>query len=315
MTSRIGFGCPGIPTFARGEGRLYLSPNIDLPSPFAKFRRRVCQNRFLKLFQYKGIFVTSFAIALRPTPLLNSPDFDAVFGGKNGDKLLLDETGLIRAVETIAFPGSKFKILTPKDDLIYEAIFDEYSSKPVYLDRRFIEFVDAKYPQRKILLPPKEKIISDLSSLIGSRYIWGGNQSSGIPEMLSYYPPSTSLSSILEELWTLKGIDCSGLLYQVTDGYTPRNTSSLITFGLPIPIENCSLAEIKKKLKPLDLLVWKGHIIIVLNSEITIESKHEMGKTFCRPIDETLDFLLKERMPSNTPSSHPYFLLRRWYDI
>jgi hypothetical protein len=52
MTSRIGFGCPGIPTFARGEGRLYLSPNIDLPSPLAKFRRRVCQNRFLKLFQY-----------------------------------------------------------------------------------------------------------------------------------------------------------------------------------------------------------------------------------------------------------------------
>jgi hypothetical protein len=52
MTSRIGFSCPGIPTFARGEGRLYLSPNIDLPSPLAKFRRRICQNRFLKSLQY-----------------------------------------------------------------------------------------------------------------------------------------------------------------------------------------------------------------------------------------------------------------------
>jgi hypothetical protein len=36
MTSRIGFGCPGIQTFAFEEGRLYLSPNIDLP--FFKFK-------------------------------------------------------------------------------------------------------------------------------------------------------------------------------------------------------------------------------------------------------------------------------------
>jgi hypothetical protein len=62
VTSRIGFGCPGIPTFARGEGRLYLSPNIGLPSLLAKFRRRVCQNRFLKLFQYILIIHLEIAI-------------------------------------------------------------------------------------------------------------------------------------------------------------------------------------------------------------------------------------------------------------
>jgi hypothetical protein len=48
-TSRIGFGCPGIPTFAFEESRLYLSPNIGLPSSNAKFRRRVCQKPILEV--------------------------------------------------------------------------------------------------------------------------------------------------------------------------------------------------------------------------------------------------------------------------
>jgi hypothetical protein len=48
IDSKIGFGCPGIPTFAFEEGRLYLSSNIGLPSSNTKSGRRVCQKTILE---------------------------------------------------------------------------------------------------------------------------------------------------------------------------------------------------------------------------------------------------------------------------
>ncbi|HPE85225.1 MAG TPA: hypothetical protein PLO43_03500, partial [Chlamydiales bacterium] len=66
---------------------------------------------------------------------------------------------------------------------------------------------------------------------------------------------------------TFAGVDCSGLLYEASYGLTPRNTSELISFGEERSLEN---------LQPLDLLVWKGHVVIVLDPYHTIESR--LGK-------------------------------------
>ena len=53
-------------------------------------------------------------------------------------------------------------------------------------------------------------------------YTWHGNTKKGIPQMLEWYPPSEDISGVLKDKWMLKGMDCSGLLYEATDGYTPE---------------------------------------------------------------------------------------------
>ena len=70
-----------------------------------------------------------------------------------------------------------------------------------------------------------------MEALTGTPYVWGGNWSSGIPEMVHFYPPKSPLDEKTERYWNLKGIDCSGLLYQTSGGATPRNTSQLIYYG------------------------------------------------------------------------------------
>jgi hypothetical protein len=42
-----------------------------------------------------------FAVAKEPTPVLNSPDFEAVFGGSDGMTVKTDASGLIREMEFI----------------------------------------------------------------------------------------------------------------------------------------------------------------------------------------------------------------------
>ena len=52
-----------------------------------------------------------YGIALASTPVLNSPDFKAVFGGVGGQNLKSDRCGQVRELEYIALPGSVFTIV------------------------------------------------------------------------------------------------------------------------------------------------------------------------------------------------------------
>ena len=107
--------------------------------------------------------------------------------------------------------------------------------------------------------------------------MWGGNYADGISKMLEYYPPKENVSENIKDLWKLRGLDCSGLLYQATDGCTLRNTSSLTTIGNVVEIKDKSASEITNLVLPLDLIVWNGHVVIVLDKETTIESTPAYG--------------------------------------
>jgi cell wall-associated NlpC family hydrolase len=156
----------------------------------------------------------------------------------------------------------------------------------------------------------------------GAAYVWGANDSQGVPELLRYYQPSGSVSLKDRELWTLKGLDCSGLLYEAADGATPRNTSDLVSFGKPVPIEGLTVSEIARRLEPLDLIVWKGHVIIVLDKIRTIEScltcSQKVGVTI-RSLTGALEEVMKTRTPVNhypqkdSDIKKP-FVIRRWYN-
>ncbi len=66
--------------------------------------------------------VEQFAIATLHTPVLNTSDFESVFGGESGDSLKLNEEGHIMALEFIALPNTVFKIhetIPKQDNIIY----------------------------------------------------------------------------------------------------------------------------------------------------------------------------------------------------
>jgi hypothetical protein len=76
----------------------------------------------------------------------------------------------------------------------------------------------------------------------------------------------------LQKDWQLTGVDCSGLIYWASNGVTSRNTSWLVQDDTRLSIVGKSLEQITGMLEPLDIIVWKGHMMVVLDDEHTIES-------------------------------------------
>lgn len=272
------------------------------------------------------------AVAVLPTPVLNTPEFPAVFGGGEGKTLHLDGDGLIREVEFIALPATPFtieKVFTRGTATIYQVTTGDYpyaSPGGYYVDSRFVEIWKDRPPDRQKELPPHNDILARLIAAEGSPYLWGGNCPEGIPQMISFYPPRTPLAPDERDRWMLKGLDCSGLLYQATDGWTPRNTSSLITFGQAVPIAHLTAPQIIQAVEPLDIIVWQGHVVIILDRDRAIESRLDydenqagnQGGVRIRKLEAVLDELLRERMPVNSyddkrASEEKRFVIRRWY--
>ncbi|MBL8007267.1 MAG: peptidoglycan endopeptidase [Ignavibacteria bacterium] len=259
-----------------------------------------------------------YAVAVINTPVLNTEDFESVFGGVNGNRVKLDKKGLIREMEFIAFPGTVFEILEviPKEGYnIYRVTTEDYPyySSDIFIDSRFTKTTDTLPPERPKTLPDKKKIIANINSLEGYPYMWGGNCGEGIDQLLEFYRPKEDLQQETLELWKLKGVDCSGLVYQATNGATPRNTSSLINYGKGIDIEGLDASQIAVLLKPLDLIVWSGHVIIVLDDNTVIEST-PAGGVHKSDLLTRLNSVLNERTPVNDWGSTKgnRFVVRRW---
>ncbi|HEV3269041.1 MAG TPA: hypothetical protein VGZ69_00095 [Candidatus Rhabdochlamydia sp.] len=254
------------------------------------------------------------SITTNPIPVLNTADFSSCFGGKDGRSIPLDDQGLMRNLETILLPGSPLGLKEKISEHIWEIKTPVYSGEKLYIDKRLLKTTS----QQTNALPTVDKICKSLKSLTGTPYLWGGNWPLGINKMCELYPPKVDFSSLPEKIqntWLLKGVDCSGLLYWATNGYTPRNTSDLVTYAEGLNIENLKEKDIVLLLKPLDLITWKGHVIIVIDKETCIESTPKEGvhmSNLCKRTEE----VLKNRIAVNQyPSdlSDFNFVIRRWY--
>lgn len=270
-----------------------------------------------------------YAVALSPTPVLNTPEYAAVFGGRDGKTLHTDSCGLVRAVEFIALPGTVFRIeatLGHVSQRVFRVTTADYpypTATGYFIDNRFVATTATEPPSRERRLPPRETIITRLISAEGQRYVWGGNVRGGVPEFFRFYPPAAGakLDPATRERWELKGLDCSGLLYEATDGFTPRNTSALVTFGQGVPIAGLTAAEIARLAEPLDLITWSGHVLIILDRQRVIESrldcKGKGGGVRIRPLAEALDEIMITRTPLNDyadgENGRKGFVIRRWY--
>lgn len=268
-----------------------------------------------------------YAVAKIPTPVLNTPDFAAVFGGKDGHTLKTDSCGLIRAMEFIALPGTAFTIEgeVHKGALrIFKVTTADYpyaGKTGYYIDSRFVQPSATKPQERLRHLPARQAIIDDMLAAVGSPYVWGGNIRTGIGQMLSFYPPTGALDPRTENLWQQKGVDCSGLLYEATNGFTPRNTSELVGYGKGLAIAGKTVEQIASLVEPLDIIVWSGHVIIILDKERTIESYLDCGGpgggVVVRPLRRTLATIMGSKTPLNdyraATKGKKGFVIRRWY--
>jgi hypothetical protein len=263
---------------------------------------------------------SQYAVVESPTPVLNSPDFKYVFGGKDGSSIPTDKEGLIREIEYIAFPGTVFEILNVIDNAgnkILHVKCETYKyGTELYIDSRFVNILSDKPDVVKSVLPLKKEIYSFLDRAVGSKYIWGGNYIAGISKLLDYYKPSSELDNDMKILWTLKGCDCSGLMYEATNGYTERNTSKLIDYGSPVNIAGMSAEEIFNTVKPLDMMVWKGHVIYVYDEITAIQSSLSMGGVVKTDLLKTIERIMETRKPVNDyeSSTGERFVIRRWYE-
>ena len=200
--------------------------------------------------------MSSYLVATSPTPLFNTPKIEQTLSAPSPP---VDSKGLFYPLESIALPDTKFTVVQDLSDYICQVETLDYPYGAVYIDRRFTKRATKDTPDRKPILPPKEEILTFLKRAVGLPYLWGGNYQKSMPLLAELY--STP--------WSLSGVDCSGLLYEATNGATPRNTSKLCSFG--------ALISSIEDVKPLDIIIWPGHVIVVLNEEETIESLHPQG--------------------------------------
>ncbi len=273
-----------------------------------------------------AVEAAGYGVARCATPVLATPDFPAVFGGRDGTPLKVDHCGQVRELEFIALKGTVFRILAGvrgSPATVYQVETDDYpvpAGRALYVDSRFIEPAATEPPPRPRKLPPAAEVIAGLKRAIGNPYVWGGNLSGGVPELADMFYRGARPEEPKRPL--LGGGDCSGLLYQATNGWTPRNTSSLVAVGQGVPVAGKTVGELARLLQPLDLIVWDGHVIIVLDRETTIESRLACGKpgnggVVTTPLAKRLEQIMATRRPVDVwpggRKQRGMFVVRRWY--
>lgn len=250
-----------------------------------------------------------FAKTNNATPVLNTPHFRRIFS----TPLPLCDQGLLRAIELVALPNTPLTITEWLGDHICRVLVPGYPGDALFVDRRFLTLSKKPFHTQKPPLPSKDELINRMHRRVGAPYIWGGNWGEGVPELLTLYPPQTTLDPKTQTQYCLKGVDCTGLLYEAANGQIPRNTSDLYTFGTALPIAKLSPKEIASFLAPLDFLVWKNHFIIVIEGGQSIESHKDHG-VFIANLEERLSELMQTLTPTNdTLYTKQHLSARRWH--
>ena len=277
-----------------------------------------------------------YASTILPTPLYwlskdEEIDINKIMWWEWTTWLLLDSYNTIDQLDIVLPTGTPVTLIDKVENwkfTYYEARtrdFDAWYSgnSAYYLDSRFIEKKDSKPAEVIPVLPDKKTIYNNLLSAVGSLYVWWGSRYQWIPEINDLYPtPSdVQLSENEQKYKILQWTDCSGLLWQATNGYTPRNTRQLLTFWKSVPISWDTINQIIEKVQPLDLIVWAGHVIIVLSDDYVIESLWKENYEWWAEIvnlQGRLEDIFTRRQPvdewseSNLPDKEK-FVIRRWF--
>lgn len=215
-----------------------------------------------------------------------------------------DRCGQVRELEFIALSGTPFTVVRRMQQVV-EVTTPEYRApegRRLFVNQSFLAFQATPPAVRNVPLPQASAVTTALRSAVGLPYVWGGNVRQGVGGRY-------------------RGLDCSGLLYEATDGFTLRNTADLVSFGAAVPVAGMTTDQILSSLRPLDLLVWKGHVVIVLDRETAIESilrcgQPGQGGVVTTPLRKRLQEVMKTRAPADRwpagGAQAAVFVVRRW---
>lgn len=245
-----------------------------------------------------------FAVAVASTPVFNN---QAVAAGRLEPP---DHCGQHRQLEFIALPGTVFTVIDgePTRHGVIQVTTTAYqpaATVRLYVAAQQLRFSSTRPEEGRREMPEPEQILQRLRSAVGRPYIWGGNLRDGL---------------MLNGARLFAGLDCSGLLYEATDGMTPRNTSDLLKFGRSVSIEGLGVEGLLKRLQPLDLIVWQGHVVIVLDQQTAIESilrcRGGFSGVIITPLRQRLEQVQRRRIPADSwpmaPEHPKQFVVRRW---
>jgi len=130
-------------------------------------------------------------------------------------------------------------------------------------NKNFIMFENNKwiYAKHAKLINQKEKNIQKILKLfLNCKYKWGGK--------------------------TYNGIDCSALIqlfYKFNNKFFPRDTVDQIKYKKGFVK--------KKKFKPGDIIYWKGHVAVCINSKELIHAYGPRKKVLIMPIKKTIKII------------------------
>lgn len=276
-----------------------------------------------------------YALTKIPTPLYRMPKDDLAIhkllaASSSSTGLKLDQQNLIRELAVVLPPQTPVTIIAEYkiDGYTYYLVrtreFDSGagSKHGYFLDARFVKKTDQKPEELIVPLPSRDQIISNLLATQGSAYVRGGSRYQGLSQMESFFPSQTPLSSIHKKQKNLNGVDCSWLLREANKGNTPRNTRQLLNVGNPVSIEGLWINQIIAQVKPLDIIVRDGHVVIILDQDRAIESRRRpnfKGWVEITKLKDRLTEILKTRKPVNNYENSPLnknkkFVIRRRYE-
>lgn len=290
---------------------------------------------------------TSYAITKYETPLLNTYVWESIFGGPSGDALSYDRFGEIDQLVLLVPPGTplslqrqvRTKTRNNQEILYYKVSSPLYPGpEALWTDGRFLDLQDFEAPQKAVPSLTATEIASTLQTFKGLPYTWHGSSAFGAEKLLEWYPPSKTISERTKNDWILKGFDSLGMLFRASQGKTPLDLSQLIHFGDPVALDlssitntdargntlDNSLAKAKALmaiLEPLDIIVLKDRIWIVVSREELIESRYRSqfdGQVTISSLLDTLYGLFQKAIFVNSPQeeatdpNQKYFFIRRF---
>ena len=132
-------------------------------------------------------------------------------------------------------------------------------------NRNYVKIEKNKWIKKKDIKKLNHKdfnFVRVFKKFLNVKYVWGGK--------------------------TFKGIDCSALLqifFMYNNSFYPRDTKDQIKYA--------KIKSKKRKFKKGDIIFWKGHVAVCLNSRQLIHAYGPEKKVIIMPIIETIERIQK----------------------